>query len=119
MADQLGNLSSVVHLDNLTTSIVMVSFIRKPIPTKDFTNVFAGMIVIAANAGGAMGAIGDVTTTMFWRADQHSEHHDNFIHTQCIVVCGAIDLSLLHSLKGELGEHKDTAHLHMHGKRRR
>src|SRR5688572_21012056 len=44
-------LSSV--LDNLTTTIVMVSLIRKLIPNKDMRLFFAGMIVIAANAGGA------------------------------------------------------------------
>jgi Na+/H+ antiporter NhaD/arsenite permease-like protein len=54
-------LSSV--LDNLTTSIVMVSLIRKLIPNKDMRLFFAGMIVIAANAGGAWTPIGDVTTT--------------------------------------------------------
>ncbi len=47
-------LSSV--LDNLTTSIVMVSLIRKLIPNKDMRLFFAGMIVIAANAGGRMDA---------------------------------------------------------------
>ena len=57
-------LSSV--LDNLTTSIVMVSLIRKLIPNKDMRLFFAGMIVIAANAGGAWTPIGDVTTTMLW-----------------------------------------------------
>ena len=63
-------LSSV--LDNLTTSIVMVSLIRKLIPNKDMRLFFAGMIVIAANAGGAWTPIGDVTTTMLWIGGQIS-----------------------------------------------
>ncbi len=53
-------------LDNLTTSIVMVSLIRKIVPYRDSRMLFAGMIIIAANAGGAWSPIGDVTTTMLW-----------------------------------------------------
>lgn len=63
-------LSSI--LDNLTTSIVMVSLIRKLIPDKEMRLTFAGMIVIAANAGGAWTPIGDVTTTMLWIGGQVS-----------------------------------------------
>lgn len=61
-------LSSI--LDNLTTTIVMVSLIRKLIPDKKMRLFFAGMIVIAANAGGAWTPIGDVTTTMLWIGGQ-------------------------------------------------
>jgi Na+/H+ antiporter NhaD/arsenite permease-like protein len=53
-------------LDNLTTAIVMVSLIRKLIPDRQMRLFFAGMIVIASNAGGAWSPIGDVTTTMLW-----------------------------------------------------
>lgn len=53
-------------LDNLTTSIVMVSIARKMIPEKNQRNIFSGMIIIAANAGGAWSPVGDVTTTMLW-----------------------------------------------------
>lgn len=53
-------------LDNLTTSIVMVSLIRKLISDNKMRLFFAGMIIIAANAGGAWTPIGDVTTTMLW-----------------------------------------------------
>lgn len=59
-------------LDNLTTAIVMVSLIRKLIPYKDTRMFFAGMIIIAANAGGAWSPIGDVTTTMLWIGGQIS-----------------------------------------------
>lgn len=59
-------------LDNLTTSIVMVSLTRKLIPDHDKRLVFAGMIIIAANAGGAWSPIGDVTTTMLWIGGQIS-----------------------------------------------
>ena len=57
-------LSSV--LDNLTTTIVMVSLLRKLITNKETRTFFIGMVVIAANAGGAWTPIGDVTTTMLW-----------------------------------------------------
>lgn len=57
-------------LDNLTTTIVMVSLIRKLIDDPKERLFFAGMIVIAANAGGAWSPIGDVTTTMLWIGGQ-------------------------------------------------
>ncbi|MEY2962767.1 MAG: sodium:proton antiporter NhaD [Bacteroidota bacterium] len=53
-------------LDNLTTSIVMVSLLRKLIADEKDRWFFAGMVVVAANAGGAWSPIGDVTTTMLW-----------------------------------------------------
>jgi Na+/H+ antiporter NhaD/arsenite permease-like protein len=57
-------------LDNLTTTIVMVSMLRKIIDDRERRLLFAGMIVIAANAGGAWSPIGDVTTTMLWIGGQ-------------------------------------------------
>jgi len=57
-------------LDNLTTSIVMVSLLRKLIDEKMERWMFAGLIIIAANAGGAWSPIGDVTTTMLWIGEQ-------------------------------------------------
>ncbi len=53
-------------LDNLTTTIVMVSLLRKLVEDKRERMLLAGMVVIAANAGGAWTPIGDVTTTMLW-----------------------------------------------------
>lgn len=53
-------------LDNLTSTIVMISLIRKLIDDQKIRWFFAGIIVIAANAGGAWSPIGDVTTTMLW-----------------------------------------------------
>jgi NhaD family Na+/H+ antiporter len=57
-------------LDNLTTAIVMVSLCRKLIPDRQDRLFFAGLIVIAANAGGAWSPIGDITTTMLWIGGQ-------------------------------------------------
>ncbi len=57
-------------LDNLTTTIVMVSLIKKVLDKQEDRLLFAAMIVIAANAGGAWSPIGDVTTTMLWIGGQ-------------------------------------------------
>ena len=61
-------LSSI--LDNLTTTIVMVSLMKKLLDQREDRLFFAGIIVIAANAGGAWTPIGDVTTTMLWIGGQ-------------------------------------------------
>lgn len=53
-------------LDNLTTAIVMVSVTRKLVRDTEQRHSMAGMIIMAANAGGAWSPIGDVTTTMLW-----------------------------------------------------
>lgn len=63
-------LSSI--LDNLTTTIVMVSLARKLINEREMRLTFVGMIIIAANAGGAWTPMGDVTTTMLWIGGQIS-----------------------------------------------
>ncbi len=57
-------------LDNLTTAIVMTSLCSKILSEKEDRLWFAGMIVIAANAGGAWSPLGDVTTTMLWIGGQ-------------------------------------------------
>lgn len=53
-------------IDNLTTTIILITIIRKLIPDQKERIWYASMIVIAANAGGAWSPIGDVTTTMLW-----------------------------------------------------
>ena len=57
-------------LDNLTTTIVMISLTKKLLKQREDQLFFAGIIVIAANAGGAWSPIGDVTTTMLWIGGQ-------------------------------------------------
>ena len=59
-------------LDNLTTSIVMAALITKMIKDKKDLWIFAGMIIISANAGGAWSPMGDVTTIMLWIGGQVS-----------------------------------------------
>lgn len=89
-------------LDNLTTSIVMVSLLRKLVKDPNQRLFFAGMIVIAANAGGAWSPIGDVTTTMLWIGGQISA---GAIISSLILpslVCAVVPLIIVtFSLKGE------------------
>ena len=53
-------------IDNLTATIVLITILRKLVPDRKERLWFAGMVVVAANAGGAWSPIGDVTTTMLW-----------------------------------------------------
>jgi Na+/H+ antiporter NhaD/arsenite permease-like protein len=57
-------------LDNLTTAIVMITLLTKLLEKKEDRLFFTGMIIVAANAGGAWSPIGDVTTTMLWIGGQ-------------------------------------------------
>ncbi|MBQ9638529.1 MAG: sodium:proton antiporter NhaD [Bacteroidales bacterium] len=57
-------------LDNMTTAIVMVALLRKLIADQKERWLFAGMVILAANAGGAWSPIGDVTTIMLWIGGQ-------------------------------------------------
>jgi Na+/H+ antiporter NhaD/arsenite permease-like protein len=95
-------------LDNLTTTIVMISLVRKLVPNKDMRLFFAGMIVIAANAGGAWTPIGDVTTTMLWIGGQISTGNIMLTLFLPSVACMLVPLIVLNfTLKGELGEHHE------------
>ncbi|WP_201597560.1 sodium:proton antiporter NhaD [Psychrobacter fulvigenes] len=62
-------------LDNLTTTIVMVSLLRKLVASKQMRLWFVGTVVVCANAGGAWSPIGDVTTTMLWIGNQITASH--------------------------------------------
>ncbi len=53
-------------LDNLTTSIVMIMVLRKLVQSREERLIYAGLIIISANSGGAFSPIGDVTTIMLW-----------------------------------------------------
>ncbi len=96
-------------LDNLTTTIVMVSLIRKMIPDKQMRLFFAGMIVISANAGGAWSPIGDVTTTMLWIGGQISAASIMKSILIPSIVCAVVPLIYLtFTLKGTLGDFKES-----------
>jgi len=62
-------------IDNLTATIVLITLLQKLVNDREMRIWFAGMIIIAANAGGAFSPIGDVTTTMLWIADKVSTSH--------------------------------------------
>jgi Na+/H+ antiporter NhaD/arsenite permease-like protein len=102
-------------LDNLTTSIVMAALLAKLIKDKENLWLFAGIVILSANAGGAWSPIGDVTTIMLWIGGQVSAA--NIIPSIIIpsVVCAVVPLIYLtFKLKGnierpinkELDEHK-------------
>jgi len=59
-------------LDNLTTTIVMVTLVVKLVRNAKMRMLFVGMIILAANSGGAWSPIGDITTTMLWIGGQIS-----------------------------------------------
>ena len=59
-------------IDNLTATIVLISILQKIVKNREDRIWFAGLIIIAANAGGAWSPIGDVTTTMLWIANRVS-----------------------------------------------
>ena len=90
-------------LDNLTTSIVMAALITKLIKDKEDLWMFAGMIIVSANAGGAWSPIGDVTTIMLWIGGQVTA--SNIITSIFIpsVVCMLVPLIYLtFKLKGSI-----------------
>ncbi|MGE0635042.1 MAG: sodium:proton antiporter NhaD [Bacteroidia bacterium] len=90
-------------LDNLTTTIVMVSLLRKLVQNQQQRLLYVGMVVIAANAGGAWSPIGDVTTTMLWIGGQVSAA--NIMKTLFIpsLVCVLVPLVIISfRLKGDI-----------------
>ena len=90
-------------LDNLTTSIVMAALLAKLIKDKNDLWMFAGMIILSANAGGAWSPIGDVTTIMLWIGGQVSA--DNIIVSVIVpsIVCALVPLIYLSfRLKGSV-----------------
>lgn len=62
-------------IDNLTATIVLISILQKIVKDRDVRLWYAGLIIIAANAGGAWSPIGDVTTTMLWIGKKVSTDH--------------------------------------------
>lgn len=94
-------------LDNLTTAIVMVALLRKLLPEKHDRWFFGGMVILAANSGGAWSPIGDVTTIMLWIAGNIST---GAVITRCIIpslVSMIIPLIIVSFIeKGEIDESK-------------
>jgi NhaD family Na+/H+ antiporter len=96
-------------LDNLTTTIVLVSLLRIIIPDKKERLLFAGLVIISANAGGAWSPIGDVTTTMLWIGGQITA---GSIIVQTILpslVCFLVPAFIIsRQVKGNAGRIEDT-----------
>ena len=91
-------------LDNLTTTIVMVSLLRKLVGDREDRLRFIGLVVIAANAGGAWTVIGDVTTTMLWikhKIEASAVMGELFLGSLVCLIVPMVGLS--RSMQGELG----------------
>ena len=96
-------------LDNLTTSIVMIMILRKLVADKKDRIIYAALVVISANSGGAFSPIGDVTTIMLWNKGVITAAGvitEVFIPSLVSMVIPAYILSL--SLKGDLVPQQDT-----------
>jgi Na+/H+ antiporter NhaD/arsenite permease-like protein len=105
-------------LDNLTTSIVMIALLRKLIGDKKDRWFFAGMVILAANAGGAWSPIGDVTTIMLWIAGKVSASHiiiTTFLASATSIIVPLLILSF--TMKGNISRPVENAgkthHVHL------
>ena len=104
-------------LDNLTTTIVMVSLLRKLVHDKEMRRFFVGMVVIAANAGGAWTVIGDVTTTMLWVKHKVGTVEVMVQLFLASATCLVVPLLVLsRTMKGDLSE-ADISHSHKRDKK--
>lgn len=92
-------------IDNLTATIVLISILQKIVKVREERIWFAGMIIIAANAGGAWSPIGDVTTTMLWIAKKVSAGKLVEYLLLPSILCAAVPTliaSFLPAFKGEI-----------------
>lgn len=96
-------------LDNLTTTIVMLMLLRKLVYRRSERWLFAGMIIIAANTGGAWSPIGDVTTIMLWvKGNVTTQALISFVLAPSIVALLVPMFFVLPQLKGELAPIQHT-----------
>lgn len=96
-------------LDNMTTAIVMCALLRKLIADKKERWLYAGMVILAANAGGAWSPIGDVTTIMLWIGGEVTTVNIMLKTFIASLVCLIVPVVVLgHSLKGDVGELGDV-----------
>ncbi len=92
-------------IDNLTATIVLISILQKIVKDRNIRIWYAGLIIIAANAGGAWSPIGDVTTTMLWIGDKVSTGKlflYLFIPSLVCMVLPTFIASLLKPFQGDL-----------------
>ena len=107
-------------IDNLTATIVLVTILQKVVLNRDTRLWFAGLIIVAANAGGAWSPIGDVTTTMLWIGNKVTTLKlISYVLIPSIVclVLPVIIASFLPAFRGEIDTLKedDSAGYHKHG----
>lgn len=96
-------------LDNMTTAIVMCALLRKLISDQKERWLFAGMIILAANAGGAWSPIGDVTTIMLWIGGQVTTVNIMVKTLLASLVCMAVPCLILGAtLKGDVAPMEET-----------
>lgn len=96
-------------LDNMTTAIVMCALLRKLIADQKERWLFAGMIILAANAGGAWSPIGDVTTIMLWIGGQVTTVNIMVKTVVASLVCMAVPCLILGAtLKGDVESPEDV-----------
>ncbi|WP_456440088.1 sodium:proton antiporter NhaD [Psychroserpens sp.] len=92
-------------IDNLTATIVLISILQKIVKDRDVRIWYAGLIIIAANAGGAWSPIGDVTTTMLWIGKKVTTGHligYLFIPSLLCMLVPTFIASYLPAFKGDL-----------------
>ena len=102
-------------LDNLTTTIVLISILLKIIQDPKEKIIYASLIVVAANAGGVWSPIGDVTTTMLWMGNQITTANiikSTFIASlvSVIVPFAALSFHLKGSVPTMSSQHKNNNH---------
>ena len=98
-------------LDNLTTSIVMVALLRKLLGDRKERWIYASMVILAANAGGAWSPIGDVTTIMLWIAGDVSSANiilQTFVASAVSILVPLAILSFM--LKGNVTRPEEELH---------
>ncbi len=106
----LGFILSAI-IDNLTATIVLITILRKIVKDNNLRMWYAGMIIIAANAGGAWSPIGDVTTTMLWMANKVSASHliqHLLIPSAVCMMVPTLIASFLPIFKGEIDAEETT-----------
>ena len=106
-------------IDNLTATIVLITILQKIVHDRDSRLWFAGLIIIAANAGGAWSPIGDVTTTMLWIGNKVTTL--NLVGYLLIpsIVCILVPIiiaSWLPAFKGKISTHDDEDEVSAHPK---
>ena len=106
-------------IDNLTATIVLITILQKIVHDRDSRLWFAGLIIIAANAGGAWSPIGDVTTTMLWIGNKVTTLNlirYLFLPSIVCILVPVIIASWLPAFKGDISVNDDNDDVTPHPK---